>query len=545
MGSTQNISKFTVSEWRCRLSIGLLSFSLRHLLLSWLWIMIWATGCGVFAEVAGATEQGDRWGGSQGPSAEGTEATTTRAPGAIRFSPEAEAIAQPHQPIGGEGFSAKSLNLPEGQESATGGLFSGAAKAALPRPLDTPKTVVQPAAIAAPATPVVDDANPEVLSRSPSSRRSPQVASKAEGVEGVDSRTAQDLLMPPTPTIAPAAAPEPQWAISSTVVSSLAQGDGPDAALPPPQPLPAQDKRFFPLPVDSLSPGLFRPGPTPLAADPGNPTPLPVPPECPNFDPELGCLRLQDPTFPMMPTAKAPVLYLLPRIDFFQSDNVLLGIEPLDDGLVRPSIGLLALPPIGPRTFIVASVDGAFSRYFQVPEYNYDELRIRAGIFHQLSPSMWGEIGWTNQQLFISGNEIPGFSSGTRFLNDHGLRLELSRRDQLAKRLTLNSVYQLRVSFADPEERSRILHVLYLSLNYDLMKAVQLGLDYQLAATNYTVVPRTDIYHQLLGRVAWTVARNVQTSVYGGISFGSSTEPGIDFNSVVLGVSLSLNLAIF
>lgn len=278
-----------------------------------------------------------------------------------------------------------------------------------------------------------------------------------------------------------------------------------------------------------------------LAGDPGAPTPPPIPP-CANPDPELGCLFLQDPIFPTNPP---PVLYLVPRIDFFRSNNILLGIDPVNDGLIRPTLTLLAVPPLGRNTYLIASVEGSFNRYFDVPQFNYNEFRVRAGISQRLSPTMWGEIGWTNQQLFISGNKIPGFPSGTRFLNDQALRFELSRRDQLSNRLFLTSLYQFRLGFANPSDRSRILNVLYLSLGYDLQPTVQLGLDYQLAAANYTVVQRTDLYHQLLGRLTFSAFRNTQISVYGGLSFGNSTERGISFDSYILGVSMSVNLVLF
>ncbi|MDX2242646.1 MAG: hypothetical protein NW224_18315 [Leptolyngbyaceae cyanobacterium bins.302] len=280
-----------------------------------------------------------------------------------------------------------------------------------------------------------------------------------------------------------------------------------------------------------------------IAADPANPT-LPPVFTCPNPDPELGCLRLQD--FPGS-TSPAPILYLIPRFDFFRSNNLLLGIDPINDGLIRPTLTLLAVPPLGPDTYILASVEGAFNRYFKVPIFNYDELRIRAGLLQRLSPTMTAEIGWTNQQLFIANNEIRGFPAGTRFLNDQAVRFELSRRDQLSDRLFLNSIYQFRAGFSEPKDRSRILNVLFLSLNYDLnpKRTVQFGIDYQFSAANYTVVQRTDIYQQLLGRITWSAFPNSQMSVYSGISFGDSTEPGINFTSYVLGLSISVNIVLF
>ena len=178
-------------------------------------------------------------------------------------------------------------------------------------------------------------------------------------------------------------------------------------------------------------------------------------------------------------------------------------------------------------------------------QFNYSEFKLKAGIFQRLSPSMSAEIGWTNQQFFISNNQIFGLSAGTRFLNDHSIRFELSRQDRLAKKLSLNSFYQFRISFAEPSDRSRIINVVSLSLNYSLNPRLQLGLDYQFASANFTMQPRTDLYHQVLSRISYSAFQNAQISLYGGISTGTSTESTINFNSFLLGISVSLSLVIF
>ncbi len=274
-------------------------------------------------------------------------------------------------------------------------------------------------------------------------------------------------------------------------------------------------------------------------SDPNIPFAPPVPSGC---DPELGCIRLQSPVVTAVP---APVMYLLPRLDIFRSNNILSGLNPIEDGLIRPAISLLVLPALGSNTYLNVSAEGALNQYLKLTQFNYSEIKFKAGIFQRLSPSMSAEMGWTNQQFFISSNQIFGLSAGTRFLNDHSVRFELSRRDQLAKNLSLNSFYQFRISFAEPRDRSRINNALSLSLNYSLNPRIQLGLDYQFASANFTVLPRTDLYHQVLGRISYSAFRTAQISLYGGISTGSSTESAINFNSFLLGVSVSFNWVIF
>ena len=260
-------------------------------------------------------------------------------------------------------------------------------------------------------------------------------------------------------------------------------------------------------------------------------------------DPELGCLPLQP--LPPPPPPRQPVVYLLVHTDYFRSSNVFSAIDPVDDGLVRPGLTLFAAPALGQNTYFVASIDGNLIRYNTQSQIDYNELRFRAGIFQRLSPTMFGEIGWSNQQLFIASSKIPGLPIGTRFLNDHGVRFELSRRDQLNKRLSLNTFYQLRVSFADPAIRSRVLNSFIASFSYDYQPNLQLGLDYQFALANFTEVKRDDQYHQIAARITYTAFRNTQMNVFIGYSFGRSSDPTIAFNGLILGVSLTVSLGLF
>lgn len=260
-------------------------------------------------------------------------------------------------------------------------------------------------------------------------------------------------------------------------------------------------------------------------------------------DPELGCLPLQ--SLPPPPPPRQPAVYLLVHLDYFRSSNVFSAVDPVDDGLVRPGLTLFTAPAIGRNTYFVGSIDGNLIRYNTQSQIDYNELRFRAGIFQRLSPTMFGELGWSNQQLFIAGSKIPGLPVGTRFLNDHALRLELSRRDQLNKRLALNTFYQFRLSFADPDIRSRLLNSFIASFSYDLQPNLQVGLDYQFALANFTAIRRDDQYHQLAARLTYTAFRNTQFNVFVGYSFGNSSDPLIDFSGLILGVSMTVNLGLF
>jgi hypothetical protein len=279
---------------------------------------------------------------------------------------------------------------------------------------------------------------------------------------------------------------------------------------------------------------------------PQTPTePLGEPQQNSACDPELGCLRLQ-PSVP--PTsARQPSLYLIPRLDFFNSDNIFslaADRNPIGDSLIRPGLTLFANPSIGNGTYLVTSVTGNLIKYVNEGQFNYNELLLRAGVFRVLNRQMSAEIGWSNQQLFIASNDLPGFTYGERFLNDQVVRLELNRLDQLTKSLNLRSFYQFRLGFAEPTDLSRIGNTVFLSLGYDIKPKLQIGFDYLFFIANYTQQQRQDLYNQIAARLTYSALRNFQINIFAGYSFGSSTAPGIDYDGFTLGFNLNLNLEV-
>lgn len=250
------------------------------------------------------------------------------------------------------------------------------------------------------------------------------------------------------------------------------------------------------------------------------------------IDPELGNVRLRQQVAEAPPQ---PTVYLQGRFDYFQSDNIFSEIKPIQDSLIRSGLTLWAAPQVGRNTYVIASVSGNLIRYADLSDFDYNELLLGASIYQQLSPRMYGELGWTNQQLF-------SVSYGDRFLNDHSLRLGVGRRDPLGQSFALQSFYQLRLSFADPDERSRVINSLGASLIYTPAQRWQASLDYQYVLSDFTQKDQQDDYHQILGVLTYRPSRRTQLTLFGGFSFGSSTDPTIDFDSSLLGVSLFFNL---
>jgi hypothetical protein len=292
-------------------------------------------------------------------------------------------------------------------------------------------------------------------------------------------------------------------------------------------------------------------------------------------DPELGDFpveeaplsppQISDPDvepIPIPPVRRQPSVYLLGRLDYFKSSNVFATArafrDPEEDGLIRTGLTLFYAPAIGKKTFLVTSIDANLIRYANVGDgnstrrsANYDELRYRVGIFHRLSPRMAGEIGWSNQKLYQAKEGLQVVFGGPRIFNDNAIRFELSRQDPLSKKLALNSFYQFRWSFADATDfdRDRFINTFITSLSYSWTPTFQTAIDYQYAWTHFTKVSRDDHYHQLLGRLTYTMSPRTQLNVFGGFSFGGSTggvrAQGIDYNGVVFGAGFVFNLPLF
>lgn len=254
------------------------------------------------------------------------------------------------------------------------------------------------------------------------------------------------------------------------------------------------------------------------------------------IDPDLGRLRLRERRVPTR--QPQPVLHIIPRISYFYTTNVFSGVDPVKDSLYFPSLTLWSTPKLGPSTYLIASVDGNLIRYLNESEFDYNLVGFRTGIYQRLNSRMAGEIGWNDRQYFRASN-------GERFLDEHFIYLTLSRRDWLNRRLALDSFYDVRLSFANPDNRSRLINYLSVSLSYYFQRNLQVGMDYQFSFSDFTKTDREDYYHRLLGRLSYGVSKDSQINVQGGVTIGDSTDANLDFDSLFFSVTYSVDLKVF
>ncbi len=272
-----------------------------------------------------------------------------------------------------------------------------------------------------------------------------------------------------------------------------------------------------------------------MASEPAS-SPVQGTTEPPQMDPELGVLRLR-PLPP--PPVKRPVPFsFIGGMGYFSTDNSLASFDPIDDQLFRIGLAFLATPQINANTILVTAVEGNLVRYGTLADLDYDELRFQVGIRRFLTSRMYGEVGWLNQRLYSA-------VTGDRFLDDHAIFLGIGRQDPLAPKLKLDTFYQVRASFSDPNERSRVLNSLGLALSYDIRSDLRLSLDSQYTLITFTEQSREDFYAQFLLKLSYAISRNVSMSIFGGVGTGTSSDPLINFDSSVFGMTIDFSITPF
>jgi hypothetical protein len=264
------------------------------------------------------------------------------------------------------------------------------------------------------------------------------------------------------------------------------------------------------------------------------------PPASESFsDPELGTLRLEELNIVPASIEKPPVVYFIGQVGYLKSDNILLSArDPINDGLFRAGASLLAVPEISDRTALFASVGANLARYDELTSFDYNQFSANAGIRQRFFAETYGILGWSHQQLFTK-------RGGNRFLDEHSLYAEINRRDLLAPQIVFDTFYQTRMSFADPDERSQFLNTAGVSLGYVPSSQFQAFLDYQFLYASFTQQDRNDRYHQLTGRLVYRPSDNTRLELFGGRSFGNSSNESIDFNGFVFGASFGFNVPLF
>jgi len=255
------------------------------------------------------------------------------------------------------------------------------------------------------------------------------------------------------------------------------------------------------------------------------------------LDPDLGVIRTQE--LPPPSDDSSPSVYLTAFSNFFWTDNILsVSDDPIDDGIAQIGLSLSAFPALGSRTYLVSSVGGDLVRYTDEVDLDYNDIEFNLGVYHAFTRRAYLELGWNNAQFFDR-------RSGDRFLNDHSFYTAVGRRDRLTSRLTLNTEYELEYSLADPVSRNRVINQLRASLDYQITPRLETDASYRVTLVDFTTQNRNDFFQQITVGLSYDLSRDTTISVFGGSRFGDSSESFLDFNSSLVGISISVSVPLF
>lgn len=271
----------------------------------------------------------------------------------------------------------------------------------------------------------------------------------------------------------------------------------------------------------------------------------------PRLDSELGILQLRplpperpepDPAEvpPPDPPSRRQSVFLTSYVSTSTSDNIFLRADPEPGTFIRSGVSILAFPTIGPRTLLIASAESNFLRYQEEDFFgsSYDEVRLRAGVRHVFTERIYGQVSWSTQFLFREG-------FGDRFFTSNGLEVFIGRRDPLMAGLTLDSYYQGRVLFRHPRRFSSVAQSLGTSLSYRFNPQWDARLGYQMTITDFTHDDRHETYQRITGQLRYSLSPSVRMAIFGGISYGRSSEPIVSFDDTFVGVSIDATLGLF
>ncbi len=256
-------------------------------------------------------------------------------------------------------------------------------------------------------------------------------------------------------------------------------------------------------------------------------------------DEELGILRLlQTAQATPPPPPKQPTAFLTGRLGVFSSENAFRSDPRLDEQIYQSGLSLYLFPKLSDNTSLYAIAETNLARYENFDSVNYNEIELQLGIRQRLLPRTFAQIGWRNQRLYS-----PGFRD--KLFSVNAIDTLISHRSILNSRMWLDSFYQVRLGFANPDSASRFRQTLTLSLNYGISRSLRTGLLYQLDFDDYTQVSRFDTYQQVLGIVSYSITPESRISVFGGTRFGRSSSPGVSLDDTFYGAGLNVSVPLF
>lgn len=254
---------------------------------------------------------------------------------------------------------------------------------------------------------------------------------------------------------------------------------------------------------------------------------------------EIGEIEIIQPKVKRPPRRKQRNVQLLLRSSAFTSSNI-TSLEELPDSdtVFVNSATLLLTPKLGEQTRLIATAGGGLARFATEGESDYNFLNFSVGVQQRITRKMYAQLGWVQDRIYRDDD-------GDRLLLDDSVRFTLGRQDRLDDSLRLDSFYELRGSFASPEEQNRIVNSLGARLRYDITSDFQGSLSYRLSLQDFTQDSRFDTRHKLGLQAVYSINRDLFIGSSASYLFGSSSDSNIDLDNFSVGINIGLNVPLF
>jgi Putative beta-barrel porin 2 len=236
---------------------------------------------------------------------------------------------------------------------------------------------------------------------------------------------------------------------------------------------------------------------------------------------------------------KPPTAQLLLRSSVLSTSNLttLKGFAP-SATVLENNVMLLVTPRLGDSTTLITTLSAGQTSFTRNTETNYHQWGVSAALQQRLAPNMYVQGGWSQDQLYRN-------SSGDRLLRDHALQALIGRQDTLSNQLRLDTAYEFRMSFSNPDDQSRVSHTIGGRLRYDWAPHLETAIDYRFSVEDYRKIGRNDTKHQVSASATYHISPEVFLNGTVSYLFGRSSDVSKTPDNFSLGVTLGANLPLF
>jgi len=249
-------------------------------------------------------------------------------------------------------------------------------------------------------------------------------------------------------------------------------------------------------------------------------------------DPDLTGLRLAPPIPPR------PDWQVIVDSQYLSISNPRFeNIRTESDSLLLGTVALNGSPQISPDAQLLINLGATLARFGREKESDFNRVNGSVGINWNFDPTSF-------VRLDVQGQHVQSISLGTKFFSDVAVQFRLGQRQQLPAKVSFTYFYQVRANFADPDTLNRVGHSLNAGFGIPLADQVSATVNYRFLISNYTIVNRRDIEHEISADLRYQISPNFTLRGFTTYVNNSSTDTQFTFDSFAYGLGFNASLSL-